>query len=222
MLKNLTVSTMTLLFSLSVSSTLFAADAPKDKSSATNMQFGNTGLTAVEVKNLHHSGKLLVKKIKVTDGTLVNGFFEAVDSQFNKDTVINGNIDAKTSSFNVLSVNGNVKFNTVVVSGPATVNGKVTAEKSDFKNTLTIHGHLDAKETTFGKKITITNVETDLENCKVTDILVQKSGNEAQKLSLKGTSVSGDITFESGKGVIEQDDKSSIGGKVTGAQVEKK
>lgn len=219
MLKKVTMTTLSLLLSLGVSSVTFA-QAAKDKATS-NMQFGNAGMTAVEVKNLHHSGKLLVKKIKVTDSTIINGTFEAVDSQFNKEAVINGNVDAKTSSFNDLNVNGNVKFKTVVVNGPANVNGKVDADECDFKNTLNIYGQLSAKKSKFEKKLTVKSVETDLDECTAQDIIVQKTGNDAtQKVILKGTNVNS-ITFESGKGVVEQDDKSTVG-KVTGATVEKK
>ncbi len=220
MLKKVTATTLSLLLSLSATST-FGADA-NEKTKPTNMKFGNSGLTAVEVKNLHHSGKLLVKKIKVTDTTLVNGSFEAVDSQFNKEAVINGNMDAKTSAFNDLSVNGNVKLKTVVLSGPVNVNGKVDADESDFKNTVNIYGQLNAKETKFAKMINIVSEETTLENCRLQDITIQKSGkNDEQKLILKNTSVN-NITFESGKGLVEQEGDSTISGKVTGAKVEKK
>ena len=219
MLKKVTMTTLSLLLSLGVSSVTFA-QAAKDKATS-NMQFGNAGMTAVEVKNLHHSGKLLVKKIKVTDSTIINGTFEAVDSQFNKEAVINGNVDAKTSSFNDLNVNGNVKFKTVVVNGPANVNGKVDADECDFKNTLNIYGQLSAQQSKFEKQLTVKSVETDLDECTAQDIIVQKTGNDAtQKVILKGTNVNS-ITFESGKGVVEQDDKSTVG-KVTGATVEKK
>ncbi|MGD9591200.1 MAG: hypothetical protein AB7V32_01615 [Candidatus Berkiella sp.] len=220
MLKKVSITTLSLLLSLGAST---CAQAATDKSSPTNMEFGNKGITAVEVKNLHHSGKLLVKKIKVTDSTIINGSFEAIDSQFNKETVINGNMDAKTSNFNNLDVNGNVKLKTVVVNGPTAINGKVEADDSEFKNTLNICGSLDAKDSKFAKMITLKcSKETDFENSKVQDINIKKSSDgSAQKVILKNSSVN-NITFESGDGIVEQDDKSTISGKVTGAKVEKK
>jgi hypothetical protein len=186
------------------------------------MQFGNTGMSAVEVKNLNHSGKLLVKKIKVTDSTLVNGALEAVDSNFNKDTVVNGNIDAKSSSFNELTINGGVKFKDVSTAGKAVINGKVDLDHSKFDDTLNVNGHISAKDSNFAKMVTLRSSEAQFENCHLDNVTVQKSTSDpVQTIKLKNTKVSGSITFESGKGIVEQDSSSTIDGKVTGGTVQK-
>ncbi len=228
MKKEIRLSALTLFLGLAASTQVFAQAAPesteKEKMAApTSMQFGKGDLTAVEVKNLHHSGKLLVKKIKVTDSTIINGFLEATDSQFSKESVVNGNLSASASSFNDLTVNGNVKLTTVVVNGTSTINGKVTADKSDFKNKLSINGQLQAKDSKFAKLVTLKSLDSEFDSCKVDSITVQKTATDGvQKIVLKGSSVSGDIIFDSGKGIVEQDSASTIGGKVVGGTVEKK
>ncbi len=226
MLKKVLPVTLSLLVTMTAWSPALLASANKEASTtpaaSTNMQFGNTGMTAVEVKNLHHSGKLLVKKIKVTDSTLVNGFLEAVDSNFNKDTIVNGNIDAKSSSFNDLTINGGVKFKDVSTAGKAVINGKVELDHSKFDNTLNVNGHLSAKDSNFAKMVTMKSTDAEFENCNLQDITVQKSSTDpVQTIKLKGTKVSGNITFESGKGVVEQDATSTIEGKVKGGTVQK-
>jgi hypothetical protein len=216
--KVLPISLSLLLSAMAWTSPLLAADAKDD--TPTTMQFGKGDMAEVEVENLHHSGKLLVKKIKVAESTIINGSLQAVNSEFKQQTVINGQLQAVDSKFNDLSVNGGANLKNIEVKGPADINGSMKLEKSKFDNTLNVNGQLTAKDSSFSKMLTLKSKEIDLENCSVQDITVQK-GPETQTLNLKGTKVAGSVTFESGKGIIKQDDKSTIEGKVTGATVQK-
>ena len=90
------------------------------------------------------------------------------------------------------------------VSGAAIIIGPLTAEKSTFQNLI------------------ITADKIILEDSKIKDIVVKKNEDKKQVLDLKGkTIVAGNITFESGKGVVKQGPEVKIQGEIKGATVEK-
>jgi hypothetical protein len=188
----------------------------------TKMDFGSKDMTDVEVTNIHHSGKLLLRRIKVADTTTVNGYLEAQESVFKQKTEVNGHIKAEDSQFNLLTVNGDADLKNVTVVGAATINGKLTSDHSNFDNTLTLTGAVSAKDSAFNKPIKANSTQLSFENCTVDSITIAASqGKTAQTVDLKGTKVANNIHFESGKGVVHQDSDSSVGGKVTGGTVQK-
>lgn len=214
---NKTCSLISILGALALSASPLIAAEP------THMQFGDVGHTNVEVKNIHHSGRLLLRKIKVIESTIVNGYLQVENSDLNQQTVVNGHIKAKDSKFNELTVNGDSDLTNDVVRGTTSINGKLDLDHTQFDASLTVFGHLKAKDSTFKKTVTVNNNNTDLENCNLEDITIQKGdGKQAQTLNLKATKVSGNVVFESGKGVVNMDSSSSVGGKVTGGTVNKK
>ncbi len=184
---------------LASSFTVVAKDAVN-----TTMQFGNSEIKNSEFQNLHHSGNLELEKVNIRGSLIVNGHLEAKDSKFNE-----------------VTINGDSEFSKVSIDGPVNVNGQIEVSEGKFADVVLVNGHLEAKNSAFKQPITVTSTKVEFKKCELQDLHIQKSGNAKQKLELKETQVKGNIIFDSNEGVIEMDDKSKIGGKVTGAKVEK-
>jgi len=116
-----------------------------------------------------------------------------------------GPLTGKNIICKTLDVMGPVEVTHLKVEGDASIMGPLTAKQSYFES-LSIWGD-----------------ETLLEDVEVKNISIKKDKDKSQVLRLKGTSiVKGNITFESGQGIIEQGPDIKIQGEIKGAIVEKK
>lgn len=209
---------LSMLISLASGTNLHAASPTKP----TDMQFGSQDITSAEIKNIHHSGKLLVKKIKVLEATLVNGRLEADDAIFLGDTTINGRLDAKEAKFKGLVVNGDAELKKVQISGPVNVNGKLELEECQLADSLHVYGYLKAKDAAFAKMVTVNSSKATFEDSVLNGLTVQKNDSkEPQVIELKKTKINGNIVFESGNGIVNMDSDSALSGEVKGGTVKK-
>lgn len=176
---------------------------------------GGANLTDIKADTLAIVGTLEFHNLTVAKDTDVAG--EVVKSNKGKfgPLKVAGTFEAADVTAESLEVAGTVTATGLTVSKDATIAGelklKASKDPKAAKNKL--------------NNLTIAAAETSLEDTEVTgNITVKKpKGFDNQVLHLIGkTTVKGTITFESGKGKIEQGSDAKIEGQVTGATVEKK
>lgn len=202
---------------------------------------GPTELKEITAKSLFVTGTLHFNNLKVEKTTEIFGPVTNSDHGVFNSLIITGPFAAKNIACSKLEVTGPVNVTDFQVSGEATIIGSLKVGKSTFQNltvtgpskvekstfqNLTITGPLKAEKSTI-QNLTITADKIVLEDVKIKDIIVKKNQEEKQEkkqvLDLKGeTIVEGNITFESGKGVVEQGSEVKIQGKIKGATLEKK
>lgn len=187
---------------LALSTPTFAAKSTK---TMTNIQFGSAQMKDAQLKDLHHSGELELEKVKISGAAIINGHLQATESLFN-DLTVNGQSELKESQ----------------AQGTTSVNGALQAKESKFDGNLTVHGQLEAKDSKFLKKVIITSSKIEFTNCELQDLTIKSTKTDKQQiLTLDDTKINGDVTFESGNGLIKMDKASKIAGKVTGGTIEK-
>ncbi|HRE31144.1 MAG TPA: hypothetical protein PLD88_04135, partial [Candidatus Berkiella sp.] len=77
-------------------------------STSTDMQFGAIQISQSSQKKLHHSGVLQLDNVKVEGDTLINGY-----------------LVAKNSSFHEVTVNGQCQLENTELLGPVSINGQL-------------------------------------------------------------------------------------------------
>ncbi|MGC2310335.1 MAG: hypothetical protein WA432_01785 [Candidatus Babeliaceae bacterium] len=143
----------------------------------------------------------------IHDNVTVNGSFTGEKLTLKKSLEVNGSGTLKNSKiFGPLHVNGSIDFDNVTVNSQSTINGSIDTNKSSFEKLIALSGDGSFKDS------------------QLTEILVKKPTKEQKNtLYLSGTTcVSGDITFESGKGKVYLSDEAHIKGKVIGGEIIKK
>ncbi|MCS5711096.1 hypothetical protein [Candidatus Berkiella aquae] len=170
----------------------------------TDMQFGAIQISQSSQKKLHHSGVLQLDNVKVEGDTLINGY-----------------LLAKNSSFHDLTVNGQCQLENTELLGPLSINGQLQLKNVNAEGPITVYGFLGARNTQFAKPITITSANLDLIDSNAQNITIEPVKDLKQTLNLTRSTVNGDITFTSGKGIVKVDPASSIKGKVKGGTIEK-
>ena len=91
-----------------------------------------------------------------------------------------------------------------------------------MKGDACVKGAFFSENTDFQKNLEIDADRIILNNTKVQSIRIKLSGNKQILILDKGTKVSGEIVFESGKGDIFLSNDSSIAGEIAGGEVHKK
>ena len=165
---------------------------------------GPTTLKEIKAESLSVIGPLEFHDLKVAKETKITGpVLESDKGIFGPLTVI-GPVSAKEIQCAQLDVTGPVTLTDFKVSGATIIIGPLTATQGTFQD-LTLSADL--------LPIILQDVET-----KNILIKMNKIHEQVQTLRLKGkTIVKGDITFESGEGIIEKDKGAQIHGKVIGA-----
>lgn len=166
---------------------------------------GPTELKEITATSLSVTGPFQFNTLKVAKNLVVVG--PVIDSEHGifGSLDITGPFEAKNIACSKFNVTGPVDVTNLQVSGDATITGPLKASKSTFQN------------------LTIWSDKIFLEDVKTKDIFVKKILQEKQVLYLKGkTVVEGTITFESGKGIVEQGPEAKIQGAIKGATLEKK
>lgn len=154
-------------------------------------------------------------------------------------TIIHGSANLEHDSYISLIVHGSADLEDVKISKDLDVNGSLKAEDCTFKEVV-VHGAGSFEECKISglirvlgsadfddcklKKVEITSSSTEFEECKVSEILMKKNSsilNSSQKVTLKDTVVSGDVTFEQGNGIVVLKDGAKVKGKVVGGKIVK-
>lgn len=196
-MKKIALLSLTLL---ALSTTAYASSTV----TTSRMGFGSTQIENKDLTTLHHSGELEVEKVKVTGSAIINGRFQALNSQFNE-----------------LTINGQSEMKASEALGNTSINGALKVTDSKFGGSLVLNGLLEAKDSEFLKPVTITSTKIDFINCKVQSLLIKTTKEDQQQiLTLQDTTINGDVTFESGNGLVKMNKNSKISGKVNGAKVD--
>ncbi len=133
---------------------------------------------------------------------------------------VTGPVNGYKGEFGSLKVLGPVDVN-YVRTGSLQVSGPVTATHIEVSKQAEVFGPLTVTDGRF-ENIIVTADTITLENVTAKDITIKPTKEPEQVLILKGdTNISGNILFESGRGVIQHDDKVIIHGTVSGTKTDK-
>lgn len=175
---------------------------------------GPSTLNKIKAESLSINGPLNFNQLRVIDGeSKISGPTSGEDGEF-KDLVIHGSFWGTRLKIENLHVDGEVTIEDFKISGNVDVNGPLKAKNGSFNN------------------INSVQIPVALYNVNVNNINVKKknssdnnrdteTNNPNNEVKLAGnTIVSGDITFESGNGVVFIRDKTAqLKGKVIGGKI---
>ena len=210
------ITTLLSIFTL----TALADNCSVEGHNSGNSYFGEITCANVTLPSLLARGDLTVQK------TTVNGETDVIGEVTGSYLTVNG----------TLSTHGEVNVNHLTVTGPTGVHGQLGVSSGTLHAT-TVYGALNATNTSFDDikvfgrasiqdskingNLTLLTKWSVLNGTSVNNITVTKSiFAPTQILCLeKASHVAGNITFESGKGIIYSIGASKIDGKVIGAKV---
>ena len=166
---------------------------------------GPTELRSITAKSISVVGPFQFEHLEVEKDAVIEGPVANSDHGTFGSLFITGPFTAQNIVCSKFDATGPVDVTNLSVSGEAKITGPLKASKSTFQN------------------LTIWADKISLEDVKTKYILVKENQGKKQVLHLKGkTVVTGNITFESGKGTVEQGSEVKIHGTIKGATVEKK
>lgn len=182
---------------------------------------GPTTLSSQEFETLTINGPADLDRVKSNTLT-VNGPLKFNEVKISAKTEVSGPSKGEEGKFGNVMINGpfeasKVKCDNLVVKGP------VSLTKFTINGDTHIEGPLEAKKGTFNDIKSVTPPVL-LQDIDIKNITIKKPSNgKDDTLTLSGeTTVSGNITFESGNGkVIMKDKDSTIKGKIIGGQLVK-
>lgn len=159
---------------------------------------------------------------KKLDSVQVNGTLKFNKLIVHEKLYVNGSIKGQKLKCKILDINGlfNGEF---VEAEEVSVLGTFMGNKINISGKTSIFGLLNVSESSFAD-ITVNGENIILKNSTANNIYVKKNTSKgtSQELTLAGKStISGDVTFESGKGIINLSKDAKILGKITGAEINK-
>ncbi len=153
-----------------------------------------------------------------------------------QETVVHGSTNLEHQLYKSLTINGKADLEDIKVTNNLIVKGALEAEDCIFNN-VTVHGKVSVEDTKVSgvmkilgtadfeecdlQHVEIASKEIELEECNVTSIVVKETSDNQQLVILDDTSVSGNITFEKGDGLVEVKGTSEVKGKIIGGSVKK-
>ncbi|KTD33584.1 hypothetical protein Lnau_2335 [Legionella nautarum] len=171
----------------------------------------------------------------ITSALMFAGVISTVNAEVCK--ISPGSVTCGKGTVSELTGNGMVSVNGTTINGPTTVNGMLTADDAYFStldvngsvslmqctvNELAeIKGNLKAASTKFENSLDIHSSSTRLINSKIAGHLnVLHTDNQSQEVYLDNNSeVSGNISFNDGRGKVYVRGGSKLGGKVIGGEI---
>jgi len=160
---------------------------------------GPTKLKLVKADSMKINGSLHFSKIDIAQEAVVNGALSGDHGKF-RALQVTGSVDVANVICRDLKANGAFKATYLSVNGNASIVGPMVVDHGKFQN------------------LEITADAITLEDLIAQNIIIHNTQNE-QILILKGASnVSGDITFDSGKGTVQIEGPSvQVKGNIKGA-----
>ncbi|HVV68824.1 MAG TPA: hypothetical protein VHE99_07335 [Gammaproteobacteria bacterium] len=166
--------------------------------------YGPANLNQVKADSVVVTGPVQFKDLEVAGGAEFTGPVTSSTNGRFGELKVTGPFDASQVQTGKLDVTGPVKVKGLFVSGDTEVIGPLDAAQSHFGN------------------LTVNAEEINLDNVVVTGNVIVKDNDKKQTLYLKGSTVQGNINFESGKGtVVIRGGSSEVKGQVKGATLEK-
>lgn len=175
---------------------------------------GPATLRAIKTGSLTVHGPLNFTQITIKGKTEISGPCSGVDGDF-ADVVVHGTFDGTKVKTNDLHVDGPVTLEDFKITGNVNINGPLKAKLGSFKDINTVALPVQLYD------ITVNNiyVKKDQDRDGNSNTTNNSEGKNEIKLAGK-TIVSGNITFESGDGVVYIRDKTAqLKGKVIGGKI---
>ncbi len=209
-----------------------------------NATLADDGTQRLEKKNLEsitQNGELFLEDVTVRQEVKVNGLLEAKKSKLNHVTShgsadidhcqIAGNITAHGEA-NIedsyvkghVNLMGDSKLEDSTFEGTITIQGKASFDDNTFNEKVKVLGALKISESTFNKTLTVDASQLKIKASTIHgDLIIKKHPyNKEQHVEIIESTINGNVQFESGAGLMTQDKKSMIKGKVTGGQITSK
>lgn len=139
-------------------------------------------------KSLHANYGAQHYNKETVDSVSCNGSVSLEETEVKETVQVNGNLSAEDSTIGSLQINGNTSLENCIIKKPSTVNGSLTAVN-----------------TSFNKNLAVASEKIVLKKCSLDSLTIKKVGGFSgiQVADLRdGTTLTGYIVFESGKGEI--------------------
>lgn len=176
---------------------------------------GPATLHAIKADSLNVRGPFDFISVKVKGKTEISGPFTGTDGEFT-DIVVHGPFQGTKISANNLHVDGPAAIEDFKITGNVSINGPLKAKVGSFKDITTVNTPVALYD------VTVNTIQVKKDSGKITDDPINNEGygkNNEIKLAGK-TIVNGNITFESGDGVVFIRDKTAqFKGKVIGGTI---
>lgn len=176
---------------------------------------GASTLHAIKADALAVTGPLDFIKLKVKGKTEILGPCRGVDGEFG-DLIIHGPLDGTKMSAENLRVDGAVALEDFDIKGKVNINGPLKAKVGRFKDINTVNTPVALYD------VSVNNIHVKKDSGKISNDPENNEGygkNNEIKLAGK-TIVHGNITFESGDGIVFIRDKTAqFKGKIIGGKI---
>ncbi len=185
--------------------------------------YGDTNFTDVTLDSLKSFGPANLTSTQIAGNLKVFGPLSYEGLSVDGIANIIGNAKGKVGKFAQLSAVGSLDIQATTIDGDTFVTGSLKAKDSQLANISITANTIELSGTTVQNILIRKNEQVTLsgnfEDDNNTSHTIKK--HKHQRLVLKnGSIVTGDIAFESGKGIIEKDKSSLIKGKVVGLDTE--
>jgi predicted acyltransferase (DUF342 family) len=150
--------------------------------------------------------------------TLLFNFQAEASSKAYGDLTIKGSVFLKQANLDVLKVEGPVET-TGFSANYLEVNGSLIGSKIKMNGDAVINGYIKARESNF-KDVKVYSDTVEFQKSKIKTLLIKNTSKPEEKVILDDYStVTGDITFDSGKGVVILQNGSKVLGKINGGYI---
>ena len=172
---------------------------------------GPSKLHGIQAESLTIRGPLDFNQLKVKGETEISGPCSGENGEF-ANVVIHGTFWGSKIKIENLHVDGEVALENFKINGNVNINGPLKAKNGSFNNIDTVYTPIALYN------VTVNNIRIKKDSDRNSDDNANSNNNE---IKLAGnTIVSGNITFESGDGVVFIRDKTAqLKGKIIGGKI---
>lgn len=152
---------------------------------------------------------------------VINGLYKINNAEINKSIKVNGQaiLGEEVLVKEKIIINGSLIAKHVNFESDLVANGTATLVDSKVKGNAVFSGNVSAKNSIFTNSINLLASKSEFNHCQIDNLTVQALSykNSVQKIWLAdGTTISGDILFQSGIGKVYIDATSTIKGRIIG------
>lgn len=178
---------------------------------------GSVDLSNKTLDNTVINGRATLKEVSASSLS-VNGSLKFDHVKIDHSLTVSGSAKGHYLEGDNFSVNGSLKGDYIKFNN-ATINGSVSGDHISISDKLKVFGRVKVSDSQFSS-VEISSEKSIFKNSKIEQLSVLKDDDVKQEIYLEeGTIVSGNIEFESGKGVVYLKDNSRVEGKVSGGKV---
>lgn len=155
---------------------------------------------------------------------IINGSYNINHAVIDRSIKVNGQaiLGEEVLVNEKIVINGSLISKHVNFESALEVNGTATLFNSSVKGNAVFSGNLSAKNSIFTHSIHLLANQSEFDHCQIDNLTVQALPfkNNAQEISLThGTTLTGDIVFQSGIGKVYVDATSIIKGRIVGGVI---